>query len=177
MHLMRKLTFKGFLAQYIKRLSYAGTVDLELLADELNSGNSRLTAPLLLYAVTHNKTSRLRSALTAKGCPEGTINMLSFLEESNVEELLENGSLPEEYLKVWNSFLVRQAQPDNDRDLKAAMREKTLQLLKEKNCSNYRVYKDLNLNPGNVNCWLKNGDDSKVSYQTAEKIISYVMQY
>ena len=103
--------------------------------------------------------------------------MLSFLEESDVEELLENGSLPEEYLKVWNSFQVRRAQPDNDRDLKAAMREKTLQLLKEKNCSNYRVYKDLNLNPGNVNCWLKNGDDSKVSYRTAEKIISYVVQY
>ena len=30
---------------------------------------------------------------------------------------------------------------------------------------------------GNINSWLKNGDGSKVSYQTASRIITYVMQY
>lgn len=50
-------------------------------------------------------------------------------------------------------------------------------LQKKKNCSNYRLYKDLKLNPGNVNSWLKHGDGSKVSYQTAQQIITYVMQY
>ena len=174
---MRKLTFKGFLAQYVKNLSYAGTVDLELLAGELNSGNSRLAAPLILYAVKHDKTALLRSALAEKGCSGELISMLDLLEKSDVEKLLESEDLPEEYLKVWNSFKVRRDQPKNDNALKDAMREKTLQLLKEKDCSNYRVYKDLNLNPGNVNSWLKNGDSSKVSYQTAERIISYVMQY
>ncbi len=174
---MRKLTFKGFLAQYVKSLSYAGSVDLALLSDELHNGNDRLTAPLLLYAATHAKAARLRSALTERGCPESLNKMLDRLENSNIEDLLESGNLPEEYLKVWNSYKVRRDQPDNDRELKAAMREKTLQLLKEKGCSNYRVYKDLQLNPGNINSWLKNGDGSKVSYQTAEKIVTYAAQY
>ena len=173
---MRKLTFKGFLAQYVKNLSYARTVDLELLAGELNSGNGRLAAPLLLYAVMHGKTALLRSALAEKGCSEDMINMLHLLEKSNVEELLESGNLPEEYLKVWNSFKAKRDQPKNDNALKDAMREKTLQLLKEKDCSNYRVYKDLNLNPGNINSWLKNGDSTKVSYHTAKQVMDYVLQ-
>ncbi len=57
------------------------------------------------------------------------------------------------------------------------MRKKILSIQKEKNCSNYRVYTDLHLNPGNINSWLKNGDSTKVSYQTAEKIMNYVLQY
>lgn len=79
-------------------------------------------------------------------------------------------------IKVWNSFQVRRNRPQNDDALEAAMREKILQLQKAKSCSNYRLYRDLKLNTGNINSWLKNGDSSKVSYQTAQRIITYVIQ-
>lgn len=174
---MRNLTFKGFLEQYIKGLSYADTVDVHKLTCEVMNGNYRLRAPLLLYAVKHGKTALLKSCLLKEKAPESLLTMLTHLEGSNIEELLEAGTLPEEYLKVWTSFKVRQNQPQTEEALKAAMRNKILHLQKAKNCSNYRLYKDLNLNPGNINSWLKNGDGSKVSYRTAERIISYVMQY
>lgn len=83
----------------------------------------------------------------------------------------------EDYSKVWHSFLVARDAPKRDDDLKGAMRKKILQLQAEKKCSNYRVYTDLKLNPGNINSWLKNGDSAKVSYQTAERVMDYVLQY
>lgn len=174
---MRKLTFKGFLASYVKELSCAGTVNLRTLAGEAASTNFRLRAPLLLYAVVHGKTALLRKHLMENDCADELLQMLELLDASDVVDLLEQGKLPEAYLKIWNSFLVRQNRPQNDDALKAAMREKILQLQKAKGCSNYRLYRDLKLNPGNINSWLKNGDSSKVSYQTAQRIITYMIQY
>jgi len=174
---MRKLTFKGFLASYVKDLSYSETVNVSTLAKEVSLNNYRLRAPLALYAVVHGKSELLRRNLISNGCSDDLLKTLEILDQSNVEMLLEKGKLPEEYLKVWNSFKVRQDRPKNDEALKSAMRMKIIQMQKEKNCSNYRLYKDLRLNPGNVNCWLKHGDSSKVSYHTAQQIVSYMMQY
>ena len=140
------------------------------------TGNYRLRAPLLLYSVMHGKTAALRTNLIANSCPEDTLNVLSVLQASPVEELLEAGKLPKEYTKVWNSYKVRRDRPEHEEELKAAMRSKILQMQKQKNCSTYRLYKELNLNPGNINSWLKNGDSKKVSYRTAERIINYVMR-
>ena len=56
------------------------------------------------------------------------------------------------------------------------MCKKVLQVLQNGSCTNYRIYTDLKLNPGNVNSWLKNGDSSKVSYRNAERILNYVMR-
>ena len=46
-----------------------------------------------------------------------------------------------------------------------------------KSVSNYRIYKEMNLNPGNVNAFLKNEDTSKVSLDTARKILAFVNEY
>ena len=46
-----------------------------------------------------------------------------------------------------------------------------------KSVSNYRIYKTMNLNPGNVNAFLKNEDTSKVSLDTARKILAFVNEY
>lgn len=48
---MRELTFRGFLAQYVKQLSAEKTNSLYKLAAEAGSSNPRLREPLLLYAV------------------------------------------------------------------------------------------------------------------------------
>lgn len=174
---MRELTFKGFLAKYVKELSFAGTVDLNTLASEALNGNYRLRAPLLLYAVTNGKSNLLREHLQRAGDQGELLKMLDSLDGTDMEKLLEKGAFPIAYQKVWNSFKVRRDRSKNENDLKAAMRMKVIQLQEAKKCSNYRLYKDLRLNPGNINCWLKNGDGSKVSYQTAERIIAYMMQY
>ena len=64
---MRELTFKGFLSQYVKELSYTGTVDLNTLTSEALNGNYRLRAPLLLYAVMNEKSNLLKSHLNSAG--------------------------------------------------------------------------------------------------------------
>ena len=160
-----------------KELSYAGTIDLSVLAGEATRDNLRLRAPLLLYATKWGKVQLLKTHLLKLDGAEELLNMLSFLEQRNVEVALANNELPEEYLKVWNSYKVRRDKPKNEDELIEAMRKKIIQLQQAKKCSNYRLYTDLKLNPGNINSWLKNGDSSKLSYRTASKIITYVMQY
>ena len=50
--------------------------------------------------------------------------------------------------------------------------------VKEVKCvTDYCIYKQLELNPGNVNAFLKNGDVSKVSLDTVRKILSFVNEY
>ena len=173
---MRKLTFKGFLSKYVKELSYSNTLDLKKLAAEV-AENHRLRAPLVLYAIVAGKDTLLQSYLQETEDGEKLCDRLSAMRDGDVEQMLSGRQAPDEYLKVWNSYLVSSAVPDREKELKAAMRKKILQLQEEKQCSNYRVYRDLNLNPGNINSWLKYGDGSKVSYQTAERIVSYVVQY
>ena len=173
---MRKLTFKGFLTQYVKKLSYFNTLNLERLADEAITSNARLRAPLVLYALVAGKKDCLLSFLERVSDPTDMTRMLHDLSVGDFEDRLRKGAAPDDYLKVWNSFLVACEAPKRDNDLKGAMRRKVLQLQVEKNCSNYRIYTDLKLNPGNINSWLKNGDCSKVSYRTAERVMNYVMR-
>jgi hypothetical protein len=54
------------------------------------------------------------------------------------------------------------------------MRNKVVQLQKPKVVSNYRLYSDLRLNPGNFNAWLKYGDPNKVSLDTARRTVKYL---
>lgn len=173
---MRTLTFKGFLAQYIKKLSYSNSLDLQKLAAEAVHDNYRLQAPLVLYAVVHRKRVRLTNLLQGNDSAKEMLDMLSMLAADSVEQKLHSGSFPEAYQKVWNSFLVARDAPKRDEALKAAVRNKVLRLQEEKKCSNYRIYTDLKLNPGNINSWLKNGDCTKVSYHTAERVMNYVLQ-
>ena len=173
---MRKLTFKGFLSQYVKNLSYSNTLDIKRLAREATTSNLRLCAPWVLYALASSKKDQLINALSNCSNASEMIKMLDFLGCSDLESQLEKGDVPEDYLKVWNSFLVARDAPKRDDELKDAMRNKILRIQAEKKCSNYRVYTDLKLNPGNINSWLKNGDSTKVSYHTAERVMDYVLQ-
>lgn len=57
---------------------------------------------------------------------------------------------------------------------KELVRKKVKRLQTSGNISNYRIYADLGLNPGNINAWLKLGECGKVSLNTARKVLSYV---
>ena len=49
--------------------------------------------------------------------------------------------------------------------------------LQKKKLTNYRIYADLKLNPGNVNAWLKHNDSSKMSLDCARQIYKYAKSY
>ena len=54
---------------------------------------------------------------------------------------------------------------------------RVLELQQKKKLTNYRLYTDLKLNPGNVNAWLKHNDSSKMSLDCARQIYKYAKIY
>ena len=176
---MRELTFVGFLRRYVRDLSISGTNSISKLSYEAARENSRLREPLLLYALFSGKeASLLRSA-------EGTtLEELysSVLDRYSKEQMLHafltrDSGLPSAYHKVWRSYLAQKNRKDTDAQTKELMRQRILAMQADKGVSNYRIYKELNLNPGNINDWLKNGAGEKVSLATARRAFEYVNSY
>lgn len=166
---MRQLTFPGFIRSYVRSLSLCDSTNIRKLAAEAASDNPRLREPLLLYADSVRKTELLRSAHEELAAYYGPL-----LDRQDLAELLSRGELPAEYAKVWTTFLSLRDRPEADAQTKEWMRRKLLRIASEKGISNYRMYTDLHLNPGNVNAWLKHGADEKVSLDTARRILEYV---
>lgn len=175
---MRKLTFGGFLKQYVAELSGVQTVGIHKLADCLQD-NPRLKEPLYLYALAFDKVDLLlrytvNSAVAAEY--EQLSNRYSLAQ---MLLLLENQSpeLPEGYLKVWRSYCSVRDAVLADNDTKKLIHRRVVEIQKKKRLTNYRIYADLKLNPGNVNAWLKHNDSSKMSLDCARQIYKYAKSY
>ena len=82
--------------------------------------------------------------------------------------------LPIQLQKVYDSYLVKRDWKKGENHSKSLMWNKITKLQKEKSISNYRIYKDLGLNPGNINAYLKHGDSSKLSLATARRTLDYL---
>lgn len=173
---MRELTFKGFLAQYLKQLSAQNTNSLYKLAAEAAENNLRLREPLLLYAVFSEKQEVLLKAAKAPALHRHYAGLLSRYTREELAALLEEESpeLAEGYHKVWRSFQSRKNRGRADDHTKELMRKKLKRLQEQKGVTNYRIYTDLGLNPGNLNAWLKHGNSAKISLGTAREALHYI---
>ena len=78
--------------------------------------------------------------------------------------------------KVWRSYQAVHSRLQSDAHTKELIRIRILLLQKEKRITNYRLYTDLRLNPGNINAWLKHGDGNKVSLAHARQMLQYLRQ-
>ena len=173
---MRQITFPGFTKQYVVSLSHAGTTAIYTLTREAATQNLRLREPLLLYALANGQEKVLMTAARNTVLAEYYGNLL---EKYNYDAMLsalrdQDPSLPQEYQKVWASYLSVSRKGERDQRVKGLLREKILQTQQEKRISTYRICRDLGLNNPNVNCWLKNGRDEKVSLDTARRIFDYL---
>ena len=173
---MRELTFKGFLTQYVRQLSTQETNSLYKLSAEASSTNPRLREPLLLYAVFSKKQDVLLQATKDANLHEHYLRLVTQYTEEEMAKLLKQTSpcLPAEYHKVWNSYQNRKNRNQADNHTKELMRKKVKRLQEKTGVTNYRIYTDLKLNPGNLNSWLKYGDGDKVSLTTARETLRYV---
>lgn len=173
---MRELTFKGFLAQYVRQLSRQNTLNLHKLTAEAIGDNPRLREPLLLYALFSGKQDLLLMAAQGSPLQKPYTELLSQYSAEQVTTLLEEDSpvLAREYHKVWRSYLSRRNQLQADNHTKELMRKKVKRLQEANSITTYRIYTDLGLNPGNLNAWLKHGDGNKVSLDTARLALHYV---
>ena len=175
---MRKLTFEGFLKQYVTELAGVQTASVHKLAACLNE-NPRLKEPLFLYALTFDKVDLLLR-YTANSAVAAEYEQLSNRYSlAQMRLLLEKQSpeLPEGYLKVWRSYCSVRDAVLADNDTKELIHRRVLELQEKKKLTNYRLYTDLKLNPGNVNAWLKHNDSSKMSLDCARQIYKYAKSY
>jgi hypothetical protein len=173
---MRQLTFKGFLEPYVKHLAGRQTLALSQLA-ALTRSEPRLAEPLLLFAVTTGRASRLSSLLEGRGALERELATLVSLEQQGrLESALatEDRRLRPEYSKVWRSFVVRRDAYARDEQLKLEARKRALALEKAKGVSRYRMAKDLGLNQGNLHAFLSQGNPSKLSLDRAYELVEYL---
>ncbi len=173
---MRELTFKGFLTQYVRSLSYQESNSLYKLAAEVEQNNVRLREPLLLYALYSQKQDVLLQATKEAALHEYYSFLLRQYDVDSMTQVLLEGAdtLPEEYHKVWRSYQSKRNRSKADEHTKELMRQKVKRMQAQKGVTNYRIYTDLKLNHGNLNAWLKHGDGDKVSLETARKVVRYV---
>ena len=173
---MRSLTFTGFLKTYVRSLSMSDTNSIYELAQEAAGKNPRLREPLLLYAVFSDKTDVLLRATKAYELYSEYNELTSRYDKAGFEAALQDDSSPlsAEYRKVWRTFISNKNRHQSDNNTKELMRTKVVKLQNIKGVSNYRLYADLRLNPGNFNSWLKYGDPNKVSLNTARRALQYL---
>ena len=164
---MRKLTISGFLSEYVKSLSESHTLNIHKLTGEVYTGNYRLREPLFLYCYYSSKSDILLKYLNDDDTSE--YNYVSKLLKKN-----QTGSLPSDFSKVINSYNRRIGMPDNDDHIKSLMLDKIIKLQKEKHVTNYRIYKDLKINPGNFNSFIKNRDLKKLSLNKSREVYNYL---
>lgn len=172
---MRELTFKGYLLSQLRELSGFNSTSLYTFS-QLARNNARLKDVLSLYLVMYTG-EKLRSKLLKKfDYLNSSCEKLKGLNYDNAETYLQNDSLSE-YRTVYNNFLNQQNRKEQEERLKMMMYRKIAEVKQAKCVTNYRIYNELNLNPGNVNAFLKNEDTSKVSVDTARKILAFVNEY
>ena len=173
---MRELTFVGFLSRYVRELSMSGTNSISKLAREAATNNYRLREPLLLYALFTDNRALLQNSIVNEALNEQYNDVFDQYSKAQMLQALEENdpALPAEYRKVWKSYLAQKNRKETDARTKELIRQRILSMQKEKGVSNYRIYKTLGLNPGNINDWLKNGAGEKVSLSTARKAFEYV---
>ena len=175
---MRKLTFEGFLKQYVAELAGVQTASVHKLADCMTE-NPRLKGSLFLYALTFNKVDLLLRHTATSAVAAEYEQLSNRYSLAQMLLLLENQSheLPEGYLKVWRSYCSVRDAVLADNDTKELIHRRVLELQEKKKLTNYRLYTDLKLNPGNVNAWLKHNDSSKMSLDCARQIYKYAKSY
>lgn len=173
---MRELTFAGFLKNYVRELSLSGSTGLYALAREAARNNPRLREPLLLYALFTGQEQTLMKATQDSALNRQFKDFMLQYDRQELESLLEAhpASLPLPYQKVWDSYQYCKNKGKVADETKALMRQRILELQKVYHITNYRLYTDLNLNPGNLNAWLKHGTNDKISLNNARKVLQYL---
>lgn len=169
---MRELTLKVYLLSQLQELSGFNSTSLYAFS-QLAHNNARLKDTLTLYLVMYTEENLRNKLLKKFDYLNNSCEKLKGLDNNNVETYLQNDSLSE-YRTIYNNFLYQRNRKEQEDRLKMMMYRRISEVKQAKCVTNYRIYKELNLNPGNVNAFLKNEDTSKVSLDTARKILTFV---
>ena len=172
---MRELTFKGYLLSQLKDLSELDSTSLYAFS-RLSESNFRLQNTLCLYLQLYTEADLKEKILRKFEYLQAPCKTLSSLSDQNLETFLLPDSLSE-YKTVYDNFVYMRDRKHKEDSIKALMHTKIVERQSQKGITNYRVYKALDLNPGNINAYLKYCDTSKVSLDTVRNVLAFVNAY
>ena len=168
-------TFEGFLKAYCAELAGRQTVSLRTLCAYADGPAPRVAEPLFLLALEEGKLDLLLSRCAGTWMEHDYRALAPTARQfaGDARAFLEAGGTPQRYAKVLDAFRARTGAKEADRRVTALMREKTNAALEARGITRYQLCKDLGLNMGNVYAYLGNGDATKVSRDTARRIMEY----
>jgi len=173
------MTLESFLLTYAMELTESSTKSLNRLLSMSLNGHARAFEPVALLFVLRGRGDELRKQVRDTVHEDSTRFLLGTVsDKDSLLGLLAGDSRNNDgllrYRKVYQAYANYENRLSIDRKASLLLRDKMQPIMMRKGISNYRVYTDLSLNPGNVNAFLKNGDASKVSRKTARKMFEYV---
>lgn len=86
-------------------------------------------------------------------------------------------SLSYDYKKIVTSYMYERTKIERDNHTKLLMRKAIIEIQEKKGITNYRIQKELKLNYGNMNYFLKNGSVEKLALETVREMLNYVRNY
>ena len=173
---VKPVGFKSFLTQYAKSMSDDSSLSLSKAERVVQQNERFLSIFLLLLLFDEKKANTL--AKNPSRFPqlwERYIEVRRLYTKQDLQSLDDyvNRLHPfDELRKAYTSYLRNVLQKKHNE--KASISNEITKILQDKNISIYRVYKDLELNPGNVNDFFKNKRFEKLSIETLKIIYNYV---
>ena len=162
---MRKLSFNSYLEQYLKYISGDVSLSVSKLFKKAKK-NYRIVDPLILYCALTDKRELFNKRSKNK--------YKELIDSLTIDNFLSDEYQNYNFSKIWDSYQHRVNVMDYNNVIKSRIRVNILKTMQEKGITNYRVYTDLKLNPGNINAFLTNDDASKASLDLVKRIYNYV---
>lgn len=163
---MRRMTIETFLKKYLCDLSGLNSLSIHKLAILANR-NERIRNVLILYCSLEGKLRILVKYLKMDEKEKALL-----LSNSNV---IENQYKKYDFEKIYLSYRRYVNKNEYDNEIKASIRLNTIKVMEDKKITNYKIYKMLKLNPGNISDYLTNGNVKKVSLLTTKKIYEFCL--
>ena len=162
---MRKLSFNSYLEQYLKDISGDVSLSVSKLVKKAKK-NYRIVDPLILYCAFTDRRELFNKRSKNK--------YKELIDSLTIDNFLSDEYQNYNFSKIWDSYQHRVNVMDYNNVIKSRIRLNIIKTMQKKGITNYRVYTDLKLNPGNINAFLTNADTSKASLDLVKRIFNYV---
>ena len=173
---MKTTSFKSFLSNYVKDMSPEHSLSL-FKNEKLVQNDTRLLNVFSFYVMFNddvnttleNKKDKLPNLYEKYSDYKKKYKNVTY---ENVSELVDSLDEFDELKQLYTSY--NNLYHRKDEMLKKYYHQRICVIQSEKNISNYRVYTDLKLNPGNTNDFIKNLSFNKLSIDKVKLIHEYV---
>lgn len=168
---MRRLTLGGFLDKYLRELSGFERIDMAKMASLADSGMPRIKEPLVVYASLKRSPETVRKLFDNTSLLYEYNTFFASCSDPSEDYFM---TLPENYKKLYRSYVSVRDQNETEKNLKALYRDNIMKLRNSARITDYKICKALNINHGNLHSFLYQGKCENISLDNIRKIYELV---